>query len=180
MVLLAVDVQKLITNEHLYGYGIFVNRVKKLIELSRENGIEVIYTRHDDGAGSELSKGRAGFEISDEFRPENGEKIFDKTVNSALRDCGLREYLEEKGEKRIMIVGLQTEYCIDATIKSGFERGFEMIVPAGTNTTFDNEYMTAETSYKYYNEFMWQWRYANCVKFNEAAEMITGKIQSGT
>ena len=180
MVLLILDVQKLITNESLYGYEIFVKRVKALIESSRKNGVEVIYVRHDDGAGSALAKGAAGFEISEEFCPKEGEKIFEKTVNSAFRDCGLREHIEEKGEKRVMIVGLQTEYCIDATIKGGFERGIEMIVPAGTNSTFDNDFMSAETTYKYYNEFIWRGRYAKCVEFEEAVEMISGKIQSAT
>lgn len=155
MVLLILDAQKLITNESLYGYEIFVKRVKALIESSRKNGVEVIYVRHDDGAGSALAKGAAGFEISEEFCPK-------------------------EGEKRVMIVGLQTEYCIDATIKGGFERGFEMIVPAGTNSTFDNDFMSAETTYKYYNEFIWRGRYAKCVEFEEAVEMISGKIQSGT
>ncbi len=71
-----------------------------------------------------------------------------------------------------MIVGLQTEYCIDATIKCGFEHGFKMIVPENTNSTFDNQYMTAEQSYKYYNEFIWNKRYAEYITFDEAIRLI--------
>ena len=70
-------------------------------------------------------------------------EYFDKQVNSAFRGTGLLEYLREKNESTIVIVGLQTEYCIDATLKAGFEHGFRMIVPANTNSTFDNRYMTA-------------------------------------
>ena len=51
-----------------------------------------------------------------------------------------------------MIAGLQTDYCIDATIKAGFEHGLNMIVPAHANTTFSNAFMTGEASYRYYNE----------------------------
>ena len=64
---------------------------------------------------------------------------------------------------------MQTDYCIDATIKAGFEHGFKMIVPANTNSTFDNKYMSAEQIYSYYNEFMWNRRYAECISFEEAA-----------
>lgn len=53
-----------------------------------------------------------------------------------------------------MIVGLQTDFCIDATIKGGFEHGYEMIVPEYTNSTFDNAYMKKEDSYQYYNTFI--------------------------
>lgn len=47
-----------------------------------------------------------------------------------------------------------------------------MIVPANTNSTFDNIYMTAEQTYNYYNEFMWNKRYAECIHFEEALELI--------
>ena len=86
------------------------------------------------------------------------ERVFDKNVNSAFKGTGLLDYLHEKNEDTIIIVGLQTDYCIDATVKCGFEHGLKMIVPANTNSTLDNAYMTAEKSYRYYNEFMWIWK----------------------
>lgn len=167
MVLLVVDTQKLITNENLYKFGEFKSNVKKLIAAARENNIEVIFVRHDDGVGNELTKDNEGFEIYEEFQPADKELIFDKTVNSSFKDTGLLEYLKKKNENEIIIVGLQTDYCIDATIKAGFEHGFKMIVPANTNSTFDNKYMSAEQTYKYYNEFMWNKRYAECISFEE-------------
>ncbi len=172
MVLLVVDTQKAITNSGLYRFELLESRVKELIKLARHNGIEVIYVRHDDGVGEELTKGNPGFEIYEGFRPVEGERIFDKKVNSAFNDTGLLEYLRQKEERDIIIVGLQTDYCIDATVKAGFEHGFRMIVPAGTNSTFDNQYMTAEQSYKYHNEFMWKNRYAECISFEEMLERM--------
>ena len=71
------------------------------------------------------------------------------------------------------IVDLQTDYCIDATIKAGVEHGFKMIVPANTNSTFDNKYMLAEQTYSYYNEFMWNRRYAECISFEMALELMS-------
>lgn len=167
MTLLVVDTQKLITNEKLYEFEAFVLNVKSLIAHARENGIEVIYVRHDDGEDQELTKGTEGFEIYEEFKPTDGEKIFDKNVNSSFRDTGLLEYLRNKGEKNIIIVGLQTDYCIDATVKCGFEHGFHMIVPAYANTTVDNQFMTGEESYRYHNQFIWKGRYAECISLEE-------------
>ncbi|MPM38056.1 hypothetical protein SDC9_84679 [bioreactor metagenome] len=172
MVLLVVDTQKLITNEKLYEFDTFVSNVKKLINKARENNIEVIYVRHDDGHGSELTKGTDGFEIYEEFKPMNGEKIFDKNVNSAFKGTGLLEYLSNNGEKEVIIVGLQTDYCIDATIKCGFEHGLHIIVPAYANTTVNNKFMSAEQSYRYHNEFMWNGRYAKCISLGETIEKM--------
>lgn len=172
MVLLVVDTQQLITNEKLYKFDIFAANVKKLIHEARMKNIEVIYVRHDDGIGSELTKDTEGFEIYTEFKPVNGEKIFDKDVNSSFKGTGLLEYLKNKGENDIIIIGLQTDYCIDATIKCGFEHGFHIIVPAYANTTVNNEFMTSEQSYKYYNEFMWKGRYAECISVEDTLKRM--------
>lgn len=174
MVLLVVDTQNLITNQDLYNFNGFETAVKILISAARENGIEVIYVRHDDGAGAELTKGTLGFEIYEGFGPQHGEKIFDKTVNSSFKGTGLLEYLTEKNVHAAVVAGLQTDYCIDATIKCGFEHGFKMIVPENANSTFDNAFMTGEQSYKYYNEFMWKGRYAECISVEETIERMKG------
>jgi hypothetical protein len=47
-----------------------------------------------------------------------------------------------------------------------------MIVPAYANSTQDNEYMTGEQSYHYYNEFLWPDRYADCVPMDKALELL--------
>ena len=44
----------------------------------------------------------------------------------------------------VRLLGLQTNFCIDATVKSAFERGYKVIVPQGANSTFDSDYMTGE------------------------------------
>ncbi|OVE68974.1 amidohydrolase [Clostridium diolis] len=167
MVLLVVDTQKLITNEKLYNFNAFVSNVEKIISEARKNDIEIIYIRHDDGPGSELTKGTDGFEVYEKFQPISNEKIFDKKVNSAFKGTGLLEYLMDREEKDIIIVGIQTDLCVDATIKCGFEHGFNMIVPAYANTTVDNKFMSAEQTYKYYNEFIWNGRYAEYITMDE-------------
>ena len=172
MVLLVVDTQKVIINSELYQFELFVNNVKELIHTARKNEIEVLFVRHDDGVGNELTKGNDGFEIYEEFQPVDDEIVFDKNVNSSFNNTGLLEYLRRKGENTIIIVGLQTDYCIDATIKAGFEHGFKMIVPANANSTFDNKYMSAEQTYTYYNEFMWSGRYAECMSCEEVLELM--------
>ena len=109
MVLLVVDTQKLLVNSKLYNFESFITNIKELIDTSRKNNIEVLYVIHDDGAESDLTKGKDGFEVYEEFKPMKQEKVFVKNVNSSFRGTGLLEYLRQKGEKDIIIVGLQTD-----------------------------------------------------------------------
>ena len=171
MILLVVDMQKALVDEELYAYDSFVEKTVELIDAARKNRVEVIYVRHDAGPGSGLSAGDDGFEIADQVTPETGEKVFVKTINSCFGNREFREYMEQQEDKRLMIIGLQTNYCIDATVKSAFERGYEVIIPEGTNSTFDNDYMTGETTVRYYNEDVWD-GVADVIPFEEAMELL--------
>ncbi|MCR5552598.1 MAG: cysteine hydrolase [Oscillospiraceae bacterium] len=171
MILLVIDVQKALVDEDLYAYETFVDSVVRLVDAARKNGVEVVFVQHDAGAGSGLSIGDEGFEIIDEIKPEVGEKVFVKTVNSCFGNKDFKAYMEQQTDRRLMIVGLQTNYCIDATVKSAFERGFEVIIPEGTNSTFDNNYMNAETTVRYYNEDVWE-EIVDSVTLEEAIDLM--------
>ena len=173
MVLLVVDAQNGIVDERLYEFRKFVGNIKKLIGAAREQGIEVIYVQHDDGPDTGFSIGDDEFEVYSEFQPMPDEKLFIKSVCSAFKkESGLLEYLTAKEEKDVMICGIMTDFCINATVEAGFEHGLHMIVPAYANSTQDNEYMTREQAYHYYNEFLWPERYADCVPMDRALELL--------
>lgn len=175
MVLIVLDTQIWLTNKELYCFDKFINGTKAVIEAARENGVEVIYIQHNNGQGSGFSVGDDGFEIYSEFYPKEGEKRYVKTVSSAFCGTGLKEYLETKGEDTVVIVGLLTNFCVDATVKSAFEMGLKLIIPEGTNSTFDNPYMDKEKTYKYYNEFIWPQRFAECISVEETIKRMENR-----
>ncbi len=173
MTLLVIDTQVGITDSRLYHFEELRANIKTLIALAREKGVEVVYVRHDDGPGTGFSVADEEFQIFPEFAPAGDEKIFDKVVNSALHpSVGLSGYLADKGEKQLMVVGLQTDFCIDATIKSAFDLGYEVFVPERTNSTFDNPWLGQRTAYHYYNEYVWPGRYAKCVPMDQAEALL--------
>lgn len=59
--------------------------------------------------------------------------------------------MESKDIDSIILVGLQTEYCIDATCKSAFDFEYKIIILEETNTTFDNQYLSGEKIYEFNN-----------------------------
>ena len=171
MILLVVDMQEGLVDEELYAFDTFMDRTVRLIEAARKNHVEVVFVQHDAGPGSGLTAGDSAFEIAGQVRPLPEEKVFVKTINSCFGSKDFREYMEKQEDKRLMMIGLQTNYCIDCTVKSAFERGFEVIIPEGTNSTFDNDYMTGETAVRYYNEDVWE-ELVDAVTFEEAMDML--------
>ena len=177
MILLVVDTQKGCFNENLYAFETVRKNIKQLIAVARENNVEVVYVQHDDGPGSDLDKATDNYEVYEDFAPRDDEKRFEKNVNSAFHPMtGLTEYLQSKGEKDIITIGVSTDYCMDATIKSGFEKGFNLFIPSYTNSTYDNPYFDKETAYKYFNEFMWGTRYAKIITVDQAIQLLKSEI----
>ena len=56
---------------------------------------------------------------------------------------------------------------ISSLMPDSMERGYKVIIPKDCNSTSDNDYMDAESTYKYYNEMMWPGRFAKCIDTNE-------------
>lgn len=138
-----------------------------MIKEARSNDIEVIYVCHNDGEGSVLTPGTEGFEAYEDFKPLKGDKLFVKAYNSAFKATDLDSYLKSKNAKDIVICGLQTDLCIDVTVKSGFELGYNMYVVEERNSTEDNEYLNREVVVNYYYQFIWKNRYATIIGIDE-------------
>lgn len=170
--LLVVDVQTALIKEHPFNEEKVIENIKRLISIARDSNIEVLYVRHDDGIGEELEYGTDGWQIYHEIAPNKNEKVFEKKYNSAFYKTGLKEYLESKKIDIIILMGLQTEYCIDATLKSAFDNGFNVIIPEQTNTTFDNEYLSGEKLYEFYHYKIWNNRFAKVLPVDEVCKII--------
>ena len=175
MKLIVIDMQKALMDDELYHRDSLLKNVAALIAAARENGVEVIYVQHDAGPGTGFSVGDEAFEIADEVAPRAGEKVFVKTINSCFGNKEFTAHLEAAKDETLMIVGLQTNFCIDATVKSALERGYDVIVPEGAHSTFDNPYMTGETTCAYYSNEVWPGLFADCVSLDEALALIRKK-----
>lgn len=166
--LLVVDVQQAMMDDRPYRETELISNIGTLLRAARQSGIEVIYVRHDGGAGDTLEAHTPGWEISPAIAPEADERIFDKQFNSAFRGTGLREYLQQRGVGTLVLVGMQTEYCIDATCKVAFEYGFSVIIPEGATTTYDSGALSAAALAAFYEQRIWKGRFADVLPMEKA------------
>ena len=102
MILLVIDMQKGIVDEELYAFDTFMERVAKLIDTARKNGVEVLFMQHDAGPDSGLTSGDDAFEIIDQLKPKEDEKVFIKTINSCFGNKGFKEYMKKQKDKFII------------------------------------------------------------------------------
>lgn len=168
---LVVDVQEAAVSRGPYRAEEVLENIATLVEASRSAGVEVIYAQHEDREGPYV-RGSDGWVIHAPLRPDPSEKVFHKRFNSAFRDTELRLYLEERGVETLILVGMQTEYCIDTTCRVAFEHGFTVVIPELTNTTFDNGDVGAEQIYELYNRRIFDGRFASLRTMGETIRAI--------
>lgn len=69
------------------------------------------------------------------FSPLPHEHVIDKRKNDAFADTKLGELIPRDAE--VIVVGMQSEYCVTATCKSALDRGNVVILIKGAHATYD-------------------------------------------
>jgi len=170
--LLVIDIQQALVDGHPAQEDTFLLNVKLLIDAARAGKTEVVYVRHDGGVGDELEANTFGWQLHRSLKPLSGERIFDKHFSSAFRETGLADYFTAHGVKRLVICGMQTEYCIDTSVKTAFERGFTVVVPAGATSTYANPFLSGEKLISYYEHMIWHEPLAKVVSVEQAQKLL--------
>lgn len=155
--LIVVDMQTALLEAHPWDEAGVLERIQKLLAACRAKGIPIVYVRHTD---AELPENTEGWQIYGAIAPQSGEKIFDKHFNSAFRQTGLHGHLQALGAENLILCGMQTEYCFDASCKAAFELGYRSTVVRGTVTTFDSAFAGGGELTRWFEEKIWHNRYA--------------------
>lgn len=157
--LLVVDVQRAAVEREPYRCDEVLENIVALVGACRSGGVEVVYVQHDGEAGGDLEPGSPGWELHEEIRPVERERVVRKRFNSAFRETDLHRYLRSSGVSELIVVGIQTEYCIDTTVRVAFELGYDVTIPELTNTTYDNEDLTGAQIYDHHNRRIFDGRF---------------------
>jgi nicotinamidase-related amidase len=141
-VLLVVDVQRGFDryNESLHRNNRDLEtNIARLLEAWRRTGRPVVYIQHLSRLkDSPLAPGQEGVEIKPEVRPNPGEPVVQKSVNSAFIGTTLEADLRAAGRQVLILTGLQTNFCVSTTARMAGNLGFETYVVSDATATFDN------------------------------------------
>ena len=118
-------------------------RVAGLLGRARERGLPVLHVRHDGGPGDPLERGTEGWDIHPAVAPRGEEPVIDKDRCSAFDGTDLHERLSSRGIDRLIVAGMQTEFCIDTNCRAAHALGYSVVLVRDGHTTFDTPSLTA-------------------------------------
>jgi nicotinamidase-related amidase len=115
---------------------------RELLQCFREHHGMHIHVQHvSTRAGATfLLPGERGSDIHDSVAHFVGEPLVVKHFPNAFRETDLAPILKSEGVSRVVITGMMTHMCVDATARAAADLGFEVLVAADACATLDLPY----------------------------------------
>ena len=93
---------------------------------------------------SKLHESSDGFEFHPLCQPIKGEAVITKSVNSCFIGTPLKDMLDEKNCKTVVIIGLTTDHCVSTTTRMAGNYGYNTFLISDATATFDKVGMAGE------------------------------------
>lgn len=105
-------------------------KAQALLEHFRQAGLPIIHIQHISTrpGASFFLPGTPGVEIHANVHPLPGETVIQKHFPNSFRETPLLEHLRGQDVRRLVICGMMTHMCVDATTRAAVDHGFECLL----------------------------------------------------
>jgi nicotinamidase-related amidase len=106
-----------------------------LLQKARAARAVVVHVQNDGSAGDPDEPETPGWELV--FAPAAGETVLRKDESDAFAaNADLATSLRTQGVDSVVVAGLQSEFCIQATTLGARREGFAVFLPRGAHATY--------------------------------------------
>ena len=129
-------------------------RINTLSESYRKHSRPVIFVQHNGTKEGYLYPGTGDFEIIKELTVRTDDYFIEKQANDSFYRTKLEKLLNDLNIDTLVIAGLATDFCVNATVHSALVKDFNLIIASDCHTTADKVQIKAEDIIEYHN-FLW-------------------------
>ena len=112
----------------LEGADAAAAHASSVLKKFREQKLPVLHVRHlstRPGATFFLP-GTEGAEIHAKVKPQAGETVIEKGFPNAFRQTPLEEVLKAQNIKSLVVAGMMTHMCVDASVRQAADLGYKV------------------------------------------------------
>jgi len=142
--LLIIDVQHAlcIGEEAAFDIDQVIMRINAISAKAAAAGVPVILIQHEEDDGS-LQFDTRGWQLADDLVVRPGDLRIRKTAPDSFHQTGLQALLQEHGITRLVVCGLQSDFCVNSTVRRALELGYTVDLAADAHSTVDNGELSA-------------------------------------
>ena len=147
--LLVIDMQQALLSG-AYRETEVVNVVNALSGNIRDADAPVFFIQHNHSSFAPMMQGAAGWQIHASMERRSTDRLIEKEASDAFYGTDLEERLRALAVRELIITGLQTEFCVDATCRAALSRDFDVVLVADGHTTGDS-HLPAQAIIEHHN-----------------------------
>ncbi len=150
--LLIIDVQRALCEGQ---YEVFeaqrvIERINALTATARSANVLVVFIQHEAEDGP-LQHGSDGWRLAAGIIRDRSDVLLRKTTPDSFLRTGLERLLKANTVNRLIICGLQTEYCVDTTTRRALALGYPVVLVSDAHSTLSNEHLSAAQIIAHHN-----------------------------
>ena len=130
-----------------------LHNISILIDKAKMKNIPIVYVQHNE-EGTEFEKGLTSWEIVDSIKPSKSDFIVHKTFSDSFKETNLKEILDQLHVNELIIVGMQTDYCVNATSLRAKDLHYDVTVVCDAHSTFDDGISAKEIIENHHQKWM--------------------------
>jgi nicotinamidase-related amidase len=142
--LLIIDVQEAMCTGKWSAFDIdnVVDRINVLADKARSANVPVIFVQHEETDGP-LQFGTDGWQLCARLTVQAEDLRIRKTGSDSFHRTELQSILQARGVDKLIVCGLQSEFCVDSTVRGALALGYPIVLVADGHSTFDNGVLSA-------------------------------------
>ncbi|MBB5955593.1 nicotinamidase-related amidase [Saccharothrix tamanrassetensis] len=125
--LVIVDMQEMLIPLVRRGEEL-ADRISSLARTARRNGTPVVALQQIGPSGTAFDPESPGARLSPRLGLDPTDVVIRKTATDAFYRTDLATLLAEWGVDTVVLTGLATDYCVDATARSALSHGLDVVL----------------------------------------------------
>lgn len=106
-----------------------------LITRARKSGALVVHIQNDGAPGTDDAPDAPGWPLHHPVEPGPAEHVIRKPRDDAFADTTLGDLLHDLQVKSLVLCGLMSEMCVQATARTALARGYRVVLPHDAHAT---------------------------------------------
>lgn len=151
--LLVIDVQRMLCEGEFATFESdrVIDRINQITARARHAGVLVVIIQHEEKSGA-FAHGSEGWRLAPALRTADSDTMLRKTATDSFHRTELEGLLKRHGVTELVACGMQSDFCVDTTIRRALALGYSVVLVSDGHTTLDNRHLSAAQIIAHHNE----------------------------
>lgn len=129
-----------------------IKRINQVSEKARLAGVPVILVQHESTEDELFRNGSPGWQLAESLVRAQTDILIGKKATDSFHNTELEETLRKLGVDRLVVCGMQSDFCVDTSIRRALALGYPVDLISDGHTTVDNGILTASQITAHHNQ----------------------------